>query len=77
MIPGDVFSGVVAPLIVAAVLGMGGWLFKIWDTQRSHARQLRMLNIFLIGLSDNIPDERVANAYRQILRDNADIDENR
>ena len=68
MIPEDIVTRVAATLIVAAVVGMGGWLYRIWDTQRSHTREIKRLNSIVRSFAESMPDAQAAQAFRNLIR---------
>ncbi len=69
MIPEDIVTRVATTLIVAAVVGMGGWLYRIWDTQRSQTRQIKRLNSIVRSFAESVPDAQAAQAFRNLIRE--------
>ncbi len=69
MIAEDIVTRVATALIVAVVLGMGGWLYRIWDTQRSHTRQIKRLNSIVRSFAESVPDAQAGIAFRNLVRE--------
>ncbi len=64
MIVDEIFTRVVGSLLVVALVGFGGLLYRLWDHQRIQARRIRQLETVVNSLVDNLPDAQAAASFR-------------
>ena len=64
MIIDEIFTRVVGTLLVVAILGIGGFLYRLWDRQRQQARQIRQLGRIVNSLVQSASEAQASTAYR-------------